>query len=113
MDDGPSIVMVGARTGDDVVLTVIGDLDFITQPAFADGLLGVLRSPWPLRVVIDLDGVGFIDSAGISALLHGRQRAHDDGVALEIVRESVIVRQVLEMMGLLQFLRIDTVARSS
>jgi anti-anti-sigma factor len=51
-------------------------------------------------VQLDLSEVGFVDSAGLGALLALRERAQDRGIELGITRVSDPVRRLLELTGL-------------
>jgi anti-sigma B factor antagonist len=47
------------------------------------------------RIVLDLNGLGFCDSAGITFLVHLQQRAADAGGWLRLAAPAPLVRQVL------------------
>lgn len=51
------------------------------------------------RVVLDLGGVEFMDSAGLGALLSTRERAEMLGIELSVANPSEAVQRVLEMTG--------------
>jgi anti-anti-sigma factor len=62
--------------GDAVVLTVTGEVDMATAPALEESIKSALeRSPDVL--VVDLSGVGFLASAGMSVLIGGNQQVGD------------------------------------
>jgi anti-sigma B factor antagonist len=50
-------------------------------------------------VVVDLDGVTFLDSSGISVLLKGRRLAGSRGVDYRVTGANNMVRQVLDLTG--------------
>ena len=60
---------------------------------------GELTSPDVTSVVVDLEGVTFLDSAGINALLKGRRLAESRGQSFVVSSASGLVRQVLDITG--------------
>ncbi len=89
--------------GEHTVLTVGGEVDIVTVESFRTALLDAQRSP---RVVVDLRGVTFMDSAGINALVGAYHRLAPDG-ELRLVGLRQNVRRVFEITGLLELLRVD------
>lgn len=59
-----------------VVLSVFGDVDMTTAPDVAKSIEGALEHG-PEVLVVDLSGVSFLASAGISVLIDGNRRAAD------------------------------------
>jgi anti-sigma B factor antagonist len=60
--------------GDAVVLTVTGEIDMATAPALEESIKSALEQS-PDVLVVDLSGVGFLASAGMSVLIGGNQQA--------------------------------------
>jgi anti-anti-sigma factor len=58
-------------------------------------------------LVLDLADVGFVDSAGLGALLSIRERAHQLGIGLTVSRASDPVQRVLDLTGSSELLRRD------
>jgi anti-sigma B factor antagonist len=87
--------------GDDAaVVHVRGEVDGFTAEVMARAVdqaftLGVRR------LLIDLDGVTFFGTGGVGALIHTRQRALHDGVALMLVCSNRLVLRTVELAGLL------------
>jgi anti-sigma B factor antagonist len=80
------------------LITVVGEIDAMTVPGLADVLL-----PHPAAaetVVVDLSGVGFIGTTGLSVLVHAQRRAITTGGKLKLVTGPHCVRRALEMTGL-------------
>jgi anti-anti-sigma factor len=61
----------------------------------------------PSPLTVDLAGVTFLDSTGISVLVKAYNRATEDGIALSLTDCQRIVRRVLEVTGLLSVLTRD------
>jgi len=87
--DGPG----GYRIG------VTGDLDLATHGALADVLLRAVRCHE--RVVVDLDGVAFLDARGIGTLVEAQAAAHARGHALTVDRVGGQPRWLLDLVGVL------------
>jgi anti-anti-sigma factor len=93
------------------VVEVRGDLDTLTAPAFDRWV----REQFPERpdVVVDLDGVAFLASAGIGALIRLRQVAAVRGVRLHLIgRDNRAVRRPVEILGVETLLDLRADARA-
>jgi anti-sigma B factor antagonist len=86
--------------GDSTELALGGDLDLETSAALRQALLAVIGESQARHVVVDLEGVDFIDSAGLGVLLGGRERARDADGDLVLVATGRNVLRVLELTGL-------------
>ncbi|MCZ7440014.1 STAS domain-containing protein [Micromonospora sp. WMMC241] len=78
------------------VVEVVGELDMSTTPQLRDRLLEVMQGGARV-VVVDLAGVGFMDSSGLGALVLAYKdlRARDGWLGLVGVRPPV--RQLLSV----------------
>lgn len=99
------LVLTGVHAvGDTLRMAFNGEIDISTASALADTLSVVLQT-WPhRRVCLDLAGVGFLDSSGISALLSCRRLAEREGRQLLIVDARDNVRRILDLTGVLELL---------
>jgi anti-sigma B factor antagonist len=82
------------------VLALHGDLDVEGGPVLRDALQGALDELPGARLVVDLEGVDFLDSAGIGVLVGGRERARSLDGDLVLVATGRNVLKVLELTGL-------------
>lgn len=90
---------IGVERGEAATLVVLrGDLDIATAPELRECLVKVIDEG--ARVVIDLEAVGFLDSAGLGILVGGLKRARTRGGELELVSTSHDVLKPLEITGL-------------
>jgi anti-sigma B factor antagonist len=71
------------------VLKLEGDLDVYTVRALRDAIGQMIQEETP-RVVVDLDGVPFMDSSGLGALMGGVRRLREAGgdLAVACTREQ-------------------------
>ena len=101
-----SIDVMAVATG--VLLTVAGEVDSSTAPslraavdtAFADGA----RS-----LTVDLDGVTFLDSAGLCVLAGAHRRAAEGGVLPRVVASTPAAIRPLQITGLYDLLAVQRV----
>ncbi|GAA4435480.1 STAS domain-containing protein [Actinokineospora soli] len=78
-----------------VVVAAEGEIDLATAQDFADGLAAAAVAGLPL--VVDLDGVRFLGSAGLAVLVS----AATEGVNLVVVAgEGTVTRRALSLSGL-------------
>jgi anti-sigma B factor antagonist len=91
-------VSVLGNPDDSVVVTLRGDLDLDTAAVLTTALDGVLDRPAPC-VVVDLSGVEFCDSIGLSAFVVGHRRAVATGGWLRLAAPSDWMRRLLGTVG--------------
>jgi anti-anti-sigma factor len=84
------------REGDAVVVALNGELDLASAPDL-ERELREAESGHPSRVVIDLSGLGFMDSTGLQALLRTRERADAGTYQLALRRGPHQVQRVFEL----------------
>jgi anti-sigma B factor antagonist len=81
-----------------IVLVIGGELDLATAPALKWRLLDVLEAGYS-QLVLDLSGVGFMDSTAIGVLV-GIKRHLTDGQRLAIANLQPDVLNIFEVTGL-------------
>lgn len=82
-----------------IVLTVEGDVDLATASTLAQHLDNAI-SVQPSAVVVDLSGVDFLASVGMSVLIAAREKAHHVGSILVVVADGPTTRRPMELVGL-------------
>ncbi|MFF5176461.1 STAS domain-containing protein [Micromonospora sp. NPDC000316] len=88
-------LLLSARPGRGcTVLEVHGELDMATSPQLRDGLQQLIDAG-DHRVVVDLAGVGFMDSSALGALVMMFKRLRDVGGQLSLAAVQPAVRSVL------------------
>jgi anti-anti-sigma factor len=102
-ETGPSTGGLTVRThARDSALEVMlaGNLDMAAALQFETRVDALLAAGHVHAVELDLAQVGFVDSAGLGALLAVRERANQLGIDLAITRGSAPVRRILDLTGL-------------
>jgi len=82
-----------------LVVKVSGEVDIASGPKLPEELLGTMHRQGA-RLALDLDGVTFMDCAGINVLLAARRRARLEGGWVRVPRASRRARKVLMLTGL-------------
>lgn len=81
------------------VLRVTGDVDLFTAPQMREALQQMVAQG-QRRLVIDLSGVGFLDSTGLGVMVGVLKRVREVGGDLVLVGPQRPVRRVLAVTGL-------------
>ncbi len=81
------------------VLAVHGEVDVYTAPQFREQLIQLVDAG-QRHIVVDLEGVEFLDSTGLGVLVGGlkRVRSHDGDLAIVCTQRRIL--KVLEITGL-------------
>jgi len=88
------------------VVKVFGEVDIETSPALEEQLRSVLDQGHP-SLLVDLAGVTFLDSTGLSVLIGGLRRCQDLGGELHLISPRPNVRKVLEVTGLMDTFHVE------
>jgi len=97
--DGPSPVSVSLRTDNgSSLLLVAGKVDLASVGALRDGIDQALSRQLP-RLIIDLAGVGFLDSTGLSALLDAHRQALGGGTTFLAINCQPPVHRIMAAAG--------------
>lgn len=104
--------------GEPIVVRVCGEVDVLTASALQDALAAAAGAPQAgvaqadllvadaPQVVVDLSGVDFLDSVGLSALVFGLRRARERGGDLSVVCQHRQILKVLDTTGLSRVLQV-------
>jgi len=85
IDIDPTRIDVHAATSSSgIVVRVSGEVDSTTAPGLRSCLLEVLARPGDAPIEVDLQGVTFLDSAGLSALATAHRAAAAAGRVLQM-----------------------------
>jgi anti-sigma B factor antagonist len=81
-----------------LTLRASGELDVASAKTFEDELRQAIESGASM-VVLDLEGLTFIDSTGLRALLMAAELSRSKGLRLRVIRASKELRRVVEVSG--------------
>ncbi|MCW2583221.1 MAG: Anti-sigma factor antagonist [Klenkia sp.] len=97
----PMRVLIETPSASSLVLVVSGDVDSSTAPGLGGAVTEALSRPGVTDVVVDLQAVTFLDSAGLCALAVAHREALRVGrvVLLRVGTTRAVVRP-LQMTGL-------------
>jgi anti-sigma B factor antagonist len=103
------LVTFEVTTADATVrIEAAGEIDSSSAPALRAELDAALDLA-PREVVLDLGGVTFLDSAGLSALAAAHRRATVEGVRLRVLVSGRAVMRPLQITGLWKLLGAEQV----
>ncbi len=89
-----------------VICRPVGELDAFTVSQFRQALAELATNP---RILIDMSGVPFVDSAGLGALIGGIRRARELGGDVAVACNRPTLTRLLHTTG---FDRVATVSES-
>jgi len=94
-----SLVVVQGRTGGAEVLSLIGQLDLSSIGRLVSEAADAIRHG-RCRIVLDLAGVDFVDSAGLAGLMNVLRRADRAGGGVVLVHVSEDLQRLLALTRL-------------
>ena len=95
---------VPIRRQDGVAAVLItGEFDLSAAELVAQAIEQAITMA-PDAVIVDLSETRFLDSSGISVLLRGRREADRDGVGYRSTGATDMVRLILKLTGVLDYL---------
>jgi anti-sigma B factor antagonist len=87
-------------SGETTVLELRGELDLASAHQLRRNVRAVLLEHDPTRLVLDLSGLTFTDSMGLSVMVWAHQRMTERGHTLFLVAPRPTVVEVLRVTGL-------------
>jgi stage II sporulation protein AA (anti-sigma F factor antagonist) len=99
--DRPARLSVETRVADGVrVVAVWGEIDYDVRDLFSEALLLEDGAVPPLRIVVDLSQVTFMDSSGINVLVGTHRQVSEARGWLRVAGAQESVLRVLELVGI-------------
>jgi anti-anti-sigma factor len=90
------------------VVRLDGGLFFATAEALEDRIRGLIEDRLhPRAVILDLEGVDFVDAQGAAKLTEIYELIRAEGVSLRLARVKPLVRGVLEADGIIELIGAD------
>ncbi len=87
------------QDGDVCVMSLAGEVDVYTAPQLKEHIVSALDDGC-VRILIDMENVGFIDSSGLGVLVGGLRRARERSGAIRIVCTKENVLKIFRITGL-------------
>lgn len=84
-------------------LVLTGEVDVYAAPALEDVVRRICETG-PTEIVIDLQGVSFMDSSGLKAMMSARKLCKRNGCVLSIVPGPRQVQSLFDLTGLSELL---------
>jgi len=94
-----------SREPDATIVKISGEVDLRTSPQLRDVFLELLETK-PQRVILDLTGVGYVDSSGVGTIVELKRRAMQDNGTVILVGLQARVRSLFEITRLDKFFTI-------
>lgn len=99
-----------ARHGDTLRWTVAGEFDLATEPVLVTSMSAALAARDASHIVLDLVGVGFIDSSGLRTLLQSRDTCNAQGLRFSLVVTDGPVSRLLDLTGVREWFTYEPAA---
>ncbi|MEA2398333.1 MAG: anti-sigma factor antagonist [Thermoleophilaceae bacterium] len=95
-----SIGFESEQTEDAVRIALSGELDVATAPSVEERLTALEASELPAHVILDIRGLRFLDSTGLSLLINADSRGRKAGRRVTIVSGTGPPSRILDTTGL-------------
>ena len=87
------------KDGATCVVTLEGEIDVYTAPRLKDALVEAIEAGC-VDVIVDLEGVAFIDSSGLGVLVGALRRAKEHSGAVRLVCTTESILKIFRITGL-------------
>ena len=96
----PSHLELAERAdGDAVVLAARGIMDMGVAPDLTDRVREILRRR-PSMLVVDLTGVTFLATAGMSVLMEAHRKSEELSIAFRVVAQGPVTAKPMQLLGI-------------
>jgi anti-sigma B factor antagonist len=88
------------------VIVLDGEVDVYTSPRLKQEMVDLLNRG-QVNLVVDLNGVQYLDSTGLGVLIGGLKRAREREGDLRLICENMRILRIFEITGLTKIFEID------
>ena len=99
LEDRVDLSLSTRTEGDRTVVTVGGEIDVYTAPKLREQLIDLV-SGGKYHLVVDMEGVDFLDSTGLGVLVGGLKRMRGIGGEFKIVCDQEKLLKIFRITGL-------------
>ncbi|MGD0963752.1 MAG: STAS domain-containing protein [Candidatus Acidiferrales bacterium] len=90
------------QAGNATIVDIVGDITLYNSPEVRRVLLSLLKEKHAPRVIVNLEKVKYIDSAGVASLVEGLKTSRDLKRGFALYGLSRTTREVLELTRLIK-----------
>jgi anti-sigma B factor antagonist len=90
------------EAGNATIVDIVGDITLYNSPEVRRVLLSLLKEKRIARVIVNLEKVKYIDSAGVASLVEGLKTSRDLKSGFALFGLSRTTREVLELTRLIK-----------
>jgi len=90
------------EAGNATIVDIVGDITLYNSPEVRRALLTLLKEKRVARVIVNLERVKYIDSAGVASLVEGLKISRDLKSGFALYGLSRTTREVLELTRLIK-----------
>jgi anti-sigma B factor antagonist len=90
------------EVGTATIVDIVGDITLYNSPEVRRVLLSLLKEKRAARVIVNLEKVKYIDSAGVASLVEGLKTSRDLKTGFALYGLSRTTREVLELTRLIK-----------
>jgi anti-sigma B factor antagonist len=88
------------------VIVLSGEVDVYTSPRLKQEMVDLLNRG-QVNLIVDLNGVEYLDSTGLGVLIGGLKRARERDGDLRLICENMRILRIFEITGLTKIFEID------
>ena len=99
MNKPPTLTLAERPDGDAVVLAVEGIVDVAAAPILTDQIRVILRRR-PAALVVDLTGVNFLATAGMTVLMEADRKSEELGIPFRVVASGPVTVRPMQLLGI-------------
>jgi anti-sigma B factor antagonist len=99
MNKSSPLKLAERRDGDAVVLSAEGIVDVAAAPTLTDQIRAILRRR-PAALVVDLTGVTFLATAGMSVLMEADRKSEELTIPFRVVAHGPVTVKPMQLLGI-------------